>query len=322
MQQHRMAAAAPRFSVVVPARDEELHLACLLESLKAQRYPAELVEVIVVDNGSLDRTIEVANRFGVTVVSAPGVHVGAVRNRGADVARGEYLAFVDADCTVEPDFLSTAEAELTKSQALLLGGLVKQMATSLVSEVWCGTLRRRSVEEIAPGAGMLISRELFFRLGGFSEGLTSGEDTEFAIRAVRNGVEMRVAPSLPVAHYGCPAGLIGFIRRSYWTGAGAATMMVTRRNRGYWAILSSAGAVGTMLAGAMVMAFGGSATVLLIGTAMFLCLVGLGVQTRDTRHLRCWQSAFLGLLFALSLVSRVAGLVTMIVRPKVFPRWR
>jgi 4,4'-diaponeurosporenoate glycosyltransferase len=115
-------AELPSVSVIIPARNEELNLPHLLESIADQTMPAH--EIIVVDDESEDRTAEVAARFGATVCR-PGADeadwLGKPRAcwTGARRASGELLAFVDADATFDPDGLARlADAQRRK------GGLV------------------------------------------------------------------------------------------------------------------------------------------------------------------------------------------------------
>ena len=76
-------------------------------SLLALRYPRRRLEVVVVDNGSTDGTRDVLTAFGndVRVLSEPIRGASAARNRGIRDARSQMIAFTDADCTVEPDWL-------------------------------------------------------------------------------------------------------------------------------------------------------------------------------------------------------------------------
>src|SRR5438046_239568 len=96
----------------VPAFNEELYLPATLSSLRdAVSVCRCSAELIVVDNESADRTREVARSFGATVVHEPVHNISRVRNAGASVARGDVLAFVDADTIVPPYFLDrVAEA--------------------------------------------------------------------------------------------------------------------------------------------------------------------------------------------------------------------
>jgi len=95
----------PRYSVVIPAFNEQAYLGSCLASLAAQDYPAAF-EVIVVDNNSTDRTAVVAAAAGVTVVFERERGVCQARQRGTDVARGEIIVSTDADTTFSPGWLS------------------------------------------------------------------------------------------------------------------------------------------------------------------------------------------------------------------------
>ena len=83
-------------SVVVPTWNEERYLPRCLSSLVNQKH-TEPFEIIVVDGGSTDRTLEVAEEYSVKALVRPGLPVGAARNIGARHAEGEVLAFIDAD---------------------------------------------------------------------------------------------------------------------------------------------------------------------------------------------------------------------------------
>src|ERR1700674_5334609 len=92
------------FSIVIPVRNEEENIRRCLDSVRCLKFAPELFEVIVVDNGSTDRTKEVASAFKeflpLQVLDRPDGYIAAVRNAGAAAARGRYLAFLDADCEV------------------------------------------------------------------------------------------------------------------------------------------------------------------------------------------------------------------------------
>jgi glycosyltransferase involved in cell wall biosynthesis len=95
----------PRFSVVIPAFNEEYYLGDCLASLAAQDFPGR-VEVIVVDNNSSDQTATIARRAGATVVVEPAAGVCFARQAGTQAAAGEIVVSADADCVYEPGWLS------------------------------------------------------------------------------------------------------------------------------------------------------------------------------------------------------------------------
>ncbi len=99
----------PRFSVVVPAVNEEGGIGACLDSL-ARQDVAGGVEVIVVDNNSVDRTAAVAAAHGATVVFEPRPGVCWARQRGTEAARGDIVVSTDADTTFEPGWLARIDA--------------------------------------------------------------------------------------------------------------------------------------------------------------------------------------------------------------------
>ncbi|MFB3110649.1 MAG: glycosyltransferase family 2 protein, partial [Gemmatimonadales bacterium] len=97
----------PRFSLIIPAYNEEAYLPRLLDTVgiarAAYRDGPDAIEVIVADNGSTDATAEIARASGCRVVSVAKRVIAAARNGGAAVARGALLAFTDADMRIHPE---------------------------------------------------------------------------------------------------------------------------------------------------------------------------------------------------------------------------
>lgn len=126
--------AVPRFSVVIPAVNESLYIGRCLESLAAQDF-AGGIEVIVVDNNSIDDTAAIARSMGAIVVSEPEPGVCFARQRGTEIARGEYVVSTDADTTFDPGWLSRIDAQLRRRpQAVAVAGPCRWVACP-----WWGT---------------------------------------------------------------------------------------------------------------------------------------------------------------------------------------
>ena len=102
-----MVRSTPRYSLIIPAYNEEAYLPRLLDTVdrarRAYRGGADAIEVIVADNASTDATAHMARARGCRTVSVEKRVIGAVRNGGAGVARGEILAFIDADSQIHPE---------------------------------------------------------------------------------------------------------------------------------------------------------------------------------------------------------------------------
>lgn len=177
-----------RYSLIVPAYNEEALLPRLLESVAEARRRfrggAEAVEVIVADNGSTDATAEIARRAGCRVQPVARRCIAAARNGGAAAARGEVLCFVDADSIVHAETFNVVEATLDDT---VVGG-----ATGAVPERWSLGLRV-TYALMWPAmvlwrldSGVVFCRRSDFEtVGGYDEGRLFAEDVVFllALRA-------------------------------------------------------------------------------------------------------------------------------------------
>jgi glycosyltransferase involved in cell wall biosynthesis len=205
---------AVEVSVVIPARDAETLLAAALAALTRQTLDAEF-EVIVVDDGSRDGTVGVAEAapLPVRIVRGSGEGPAAARNRGAAVAAGRVLAFTDADCEPAPDWLAaglraTGDAELVQ-------GRVEPPTGAHV-----GPYDRHItvVDEygLYETANLFVERALFEQLGGFQSilvprhGKELGEDVWLGWRARRSGARTAFADDALVYHAVFPRGALGY----------------------------------------------------------------------------------------------------------------
>lgn len=182
-------------SVVIPAYQAEKYLPAALESVLAQTEPP--LEVIVVDDGSTDRTAEVVRGFGprgVKLLSQPHCGAAAARNRGVDAATGEWLAFLDADDLWPADRLAR-QLELLAADPAADGafGLMRQFVSPDLSleqqaQVACPLTFQPA---ISSGA-MLIRAAAFRRVGAFDPRWAVGEFIDWHARAVDAGLRFLV----------------------------------------------------------------------------------------------------------------------------------
>lgn len=167
----------PTVSVVVPARNEAGYLPATLESLASQCFDA--FEVIVVDGDSEDATPEIAADWGARVVDGSGAGIGAGRDLGAEHARGEWLAFVDADTTVDPAYLEamlgtvrTRDLAAASSRCLVPG------VRSLPMELTINHVFPRLERPILPGFNFFVDAAVYEETGGFPN--VANEDTAYS----------------------------------------------------------------------------------------------------------------------------------------------
>ena len=201
----------PLVSVIVPVFDDEPALRRCLRALEAQSYPAALYEVVVVDNGGNPRIDRIARRFPrVTLVREEAAGAYAARNRGAAVARGDVLAFTDADCIPGPRWLERAVAALDHAPRCgLVAGRIDVFARDprrpRPSELYesAAAFRQRDYVErwrFGATANLITRRGVFESTGGFDRRLRSLGDREWGMRVFRAGYDLVYADDAVVRH--------------------------------------------------------------------------------------------------------------------------
>lgn len=195
----------PHVSVIVPVHGDRGGLAATLAALAAQDYEGD-VQVIVVDNG--DNPGLPAPGGGVEVVAeaAPGSY--AARNAGVAAARGEVLAFTDADCRPTPTWLSSGVAALLAAPGGAIGGRIDVLLNGgrpTGAALWdrLHGLRQDTYvlrDGYAATANLIVMRAVFEAIGPFDGGLRSGGDREWGERATRAGTRVLYRPDVVVEH--------------------------------------------------------------------------------------------------------------------------
>lgn len=169
---------SPLYSVIIPTLNERAHLGKTLEELAAGT-PSGVYEVIVVDGGSQDDTLDLARSYGAhTWIAARGR--ARQMNAGAKLARGQYLYFLHADTLPPRDWLTCLEKEarLPKSFRLRFDDQDSSPALRLFAY-----LSRFDIDAFRYGdQSLCVSRQDFERIGGFDEGLQLFEDYDIVKR--------------------------------------------------------------------------------------------------------------------------------------------
>lgn len=212
-------------SVIIPALNEGRFIGDCLTSLTKLTYPHCAWEVILVDNGSTDRTLEIANSFtsdlNIKIIQKATLRVSGLRNAGARLAKGDRLIFLDADCVVPPNWLETSINASARADAVLLGARFRLPSkTSWVARVWWEHDQRDREGGLSYLSchNLHIRRADFLALGGFDESLETNEDYEFSQRVRAAGGELLDCPELSVVHLGNAETLRNFFRRERWHG--------------------------------------------------------------------------------------------------------
>jgi glycosyltransferase involved in cell wall biosynthesis len=204
----------PLVSVVVPTKNSGKFLGRCLKSVRGQTY--ENVEVIVVDNYSVDETREIAERYA-DLVLLKGSERSAAVNLGVKHARGEYIYRVDSDSVVEPNVVEEALGicEVEGFDAVCVHN------TSDASIGFWARVRKLERDCYANDelnvAARFFRREAFQKIGGFDENLVAAEDYDLHNRMLEHGFRIGHTKSKEI-HIGEPRSLLEVARKHYYYG--------------------------------------------------------------------------------------------------------
>lgn len=212
-----------KVSIIIPAFNEGKRLPMCLESIGYLDYPRERIELIVIDNGSTDETCEIAEKSGALVLVDKTKNVSGLRNLGARQAKGDILAFVDADCTVSRDWLTRAVAYFEKADVAAWGSPPSvPLGATWVQRAWYLVRKKdKEIQEVdwLESMNLFVRRDQFLSIGGFNENLVTCEDADFSFRIAKHG---RIISDSRIAaiHLGEASTVREFIKKEIWRGQG------------------------------------------------------------------------------------------------------
>lgn len=199
----------PSISVLVPMRNEAGHIGRCVRSIVEQDYPADCLEVIVIDGESDDTSREELAEFGprVTILSNPGRIVPTAMNIGLRAARGEIIVRVDAHTTLAPDYVRRGVEALRRTGADNVGGGMHAIGGGLVANAIAAAMgsrfgigayfhfgtEEREVDTVYMG---MWPKRVFERIGLFDEELVRNQDDELNYRLRKAGGRIVLSPAM------------------------------------------------------------------------------------------------------------------------------
>ena len=183
--------SGPRFSLIIPAYNEEAYLPHLLDSVAAARAHYEggtdAIEVVVVDNASTDATAALARSSGCRVLEEDRRIIAAVRNTGARNARGQVFVFVDADNIMHPDTFNAIDKCLSTGKIIAGASGVRMQRMSLgIAVTYALMVPLVWLTRMDTGV-VFCRRDDFEAIGGYNEDLLFAEDVQLLWDLMRLG---------------------------------------------------------------------------------------------------------------------------------------
>jgi glycosyltransferase involved in cell wall biosynthesis len=199
----------PPISVVICAYNAERTMDACLASLRALHYPN--YEVIVVNDGSTDRTLEIAQRYpGVRIFSQENRGLSAARNLGLEHAGGQIVAYTDSDCVVDPDWLTYLAYKFVHGGFVAVGGPnlpppEESRTAACVAAAPGGPTHVLLDDEVAehiPGCNMAFLKTALQEIGGFDPiHRAAGDDVDLCWRLQNHGHTIGFSPAAMVWHF-------------------------------------------------------------------------------------------------------------------------
>jgi len=210
-------------SVIIPAKNEGFYLTKTLPALaNSLQYSGLTWEILLIDNGSTDNTIEIAKKFGCYVNVCDKNTIAGLRNFGANLAKGKYIAFLDADCVVGRKWVHHCIENLHLASVGATGtrAVPSKEYGNWVSWAWFALAAGSKKGDDVPWIGtsnLLIKKSLFVELRGFDEDLQTAEDVDFCTRLSLK-YKIRLEKRINTIHLREPTSLLTLFKKEVWRG--------------------------------------------------------------------------------------------------------
>jgi glycosyltransferase involved in cell wall biosynthesis len=197
-------------SIIVPVLNGASTLPQCLNSISKLEYPKDKLEVIVIDNGSTDSSITIAKQFDVKLFFETSIRSSyAARNKGIQEAKGELIAFTDADCIVTSGWLTNIVKETHDTSFGCFAGEIEAYQPQTIIEKFSdryGILRQKNTLNspylpYPQTANAVYRKEVFDKVGLFHPKMTTGGDADIAWRMQKQlGLKVKFVPQAIAYH--------------------------------------------------------------------------------------------------------------------------
>ena len=205
-------------SIIIPCYNEEKFIGECLQSIVDQSYPPELIELIVIDGNSTDKSVSIVQKYSkslskITQLINPQKITPISLNIGVKAAVGEIIVILGAHSFIHRDFINNGVLALGDTDAVCVGGPIENIGNSYIGKAIALAMqsafgvgnslfrisrKRKYVDTVAFGA---YRKEVFEAVGYFDESLVRNQDFEFNQRIVKFGYKILLTPEITSYYY-------------------------------------------------------------------------------------------------------------------------
>lgn len=220
-----------KVSIVIPTYNEEKYIGTCLSSIKNGSVTP--LEIIVADGGSSDKTVKIAKKMGAIVIDNPLRHAAGGRNEGIKVAKGNVIAFIDADCIADKKWLEEIKKSFENDNIDGLGTYIEPAEFENKYEQFWGIfslkelmtygiepyyVRKKTLNDAFITASCAYTKELLEQLNGFDNWFANNaEDIDICWRAIDAGAKLKYEPKAKIKAHS-PTDIKGIKRKSFRNG--------------------------------------------------------------------------------------------------------
>ncbi|MCK5127039.1 MAG: glycosyltransferase [candidate division Zixibacteria bacterium] len=218
-------------SFIIPVLNGEKYIGNCLEYMLREMTDTD--EVIVIDNGSSDKTEEIVKSFAdVRFIYNPGKTIAAQRNFAVELAKGDAFAFVDCDCLICEGWRAAVEEAFLDESVHATGSHYDvSLEPTWIEKAWVpGRLKGPVKRHYIPSGNLIIRRHAFENIGGFNSELVTDEDTDICHRITDSGGVLLDIPGARAMHEGNAKTISAFAQKERWH----ATSMLTSFKANPW----------------------------------------------------------------------------------------
>ena len=320
----------PSVTVVVLTKNSEKHIEKCILSLLHQDFPRQMYEMLVIDAGSKDKTLEICRKYGVRIIEDLGGTIGHSRNIGVKMAQGNYVAFIDSDCIADKQWLrklfkSIQDADesvvavggpnLAPEDDSVIGKVISYMQKTFLgsggSPQSYGINKPKPVYSLA-NCNVIYKREILLN-HPYDNSLNIGEDCDLNFRLGQHGYKLVYIPDAIVWHYR-PSSIRAFTRKMFIYGLGMARLHKKYRKIVRWYAPLAPSVLIAVILLFLVSYFHGCMFQFLATVSMTYVGISLYVCSKVLSKLRSFASLLVMILLPLQYISYAIGFLIGLVK--------
>jgi glycosyltransferase involved in cell wall biosynthesis len=218
----------PAITMVVIGFNESRNLHQTFTAIKNMNYPTHLVELIYIDSGSTDESVEIAKKYCEKICIEPlWPSAARNRNRGLIESKHSICHFLDGDIIIDPDYIWSAVSKLQEGDVQAVFGYLEEKNKKGLNKILLHDYSNRKPGYInAPGAGGTFIKKPLLEISAWDERIPRGEETEFGERFLQAGYKIwYLDKKMGIHDYGI-AGLLGFLKKQIKEGMSAGQVLI------------------------------------------------------------------------------------------------